>query len=145
MMMARDDAEFFERTDRISGEGDGLVRFTVCLPEDHRGIADQAAVGHFDSQLIVDSWKAFTRTLTSQPRGSRVQCPLCPRSLQPRRFAFGLAVAYGVEAPENGMMFGLCEKCAPDRDAAEAAGHRAMCNAFPGMRSLIISPTAGRA
>lgn len=142
---SRDLEDAIECVNTIRDEGAGVVRYIVCMPEDYLKLVRSGVDGDHDAQLVVRAWKIFRRSLTSQPRGSRVHCPLCPRSLKQRSCAFGLAVPYGVEDPENGMMFGLCEQCAPDRVTAEASAQRAMENIYPGMRPLGVPATAGHA
>ena len=129
----------------IQKAGAGYVRYCVSMPEDYFDKVQQGHEGDYDAKLIVQAWDTFRRSIAAQPRGTRIRCCLCPRSVKPRQFAFGLAVPYGVEEPEGGMMFGLCEKCAPDRTAAEASAQRAMEQVYPGMRPLGVPAQAGHA
>ena len=140
----KSDGELFQRADAISHEGQGYVRFTVCIPSDFLGIADRAKTDR-DASLIFEAWTKFRRTLTDLPRGERRVCSLCTRSLKPRQFSFGLLIPYGIDSPTEGMLFGMCEKCAPDRAEAEAGAIRAVARVFPNTRPLGILPSAGHA
>ena len=144
MIIPQSDAELFDRAGAISGEGQGYVRFTVCIPADYLGIVERAKTEH-DAAMILYSWNGFRKTLTTLPRGERRVCSLCTRSLKPRSFAFGLLIPYGVESPTGGMLFGLCERCAPDRAEAEAGALTAVARVFPNTRPLGILPGAGHA
>ena len=141
----KSDAEIDGRAADLQRAGAGYVRYCVSMPEDYLGKVQQGLDGDYDAQLIARAWDQFRKSITTQPRGTRMRCCLCVRSLKPRQFAFGLAVPYGIESPENGMMFGLCEKCAPDRETAEDAAQRAMEQVYPDMRPLGVPMPAGRA
>ena len=145
VIFPKSDDDIDNRAVAISQDGDGIVRYCLSMPEDYLPTVQRAHEGNYDSRLIVQAWDNFRRALTAQPRGTRLRCPLCPQSLRPRRFAFGLAVPYGVEEPENGMMFGLCEKCAPDRETAEASAQKAMEQVYPELRPLGVPAAAGHA
>ncbi len=145
VIFAQDEDELQQRAAQLALHSDSVVRFCISLPVDFAMQVRRGLDGDHDSEMIVRAWTQFRRSIASMPRGSRLQCPVCPRSLKPRTCAFGLAMPYGIEEPENAMMFGLCERCAPDRVTAEANAHRAMERVYPGMRTLGVPAQGGRA
>ena len=145
MKFATDLSEFYQLADDIPDAGQGLVRFNVRMPEDYLLTTAAALNGDYDASMVIRAWAGLRQKVAELRRGDRIPCVCCSRSLKPRRFAFCLVLPMGITDPLQGMGFGICEKCASDRDAAHEAATRGIERVWPDMRELAVHPDAGHA
>jgi hypothetical protein len=137
--------EWEQRLDNLHLEARGMLRTIVVLHEDLPGMIRLALGGDPEAVVCLNALRDTQEKVRSAPRWQRILCALCPRSLRPREYAFCLSLPYGMDDPTNGLAFGICTKCGPDREQAEAAAFRALRIVWPESRKVDISPTVGHA
>lgn len=128
---------------RLHEEAAGLISLQIIRPHEGAALLLAAANGNGEAQRTVDAILPFLACAEQAGEQGR-DCATCGRLL--RRTSFSVVIVRpDIPAPERGLVFGVCARCAPAGTLAAIRDRAAefLGNFWPEGRIIEVSHSAG--